>query len=144
MTGVSPDGQITFISKPYGGRASDKAIFEKSRLIEKLEPNHDQIMVDKGFLINDICTLYGIKLIRPPYLKNKAQFSKEEAENTRYIAKARVHVERANQRIKLFKIFAGKMDWSLLPVVHDSFFVVCALVNLSSPILADKRFKKTK
>lgn len=143
MTGVSPDGQITFISKPYGGRASDKLIFEKSKLIERLEPNKDEVMVDRGFLIDAICASHGIKLVRPPFLKNKIQFTKDEAEQTRDIAKARVHVERANQRIKIFKIFASKLDWSLVPVVQDAFTVVCALVNLSSPILADKRFKKT-
>lgn len=140
MTGVSPDGQIIFISEPYGGRASDKAIFERSGLIERLEPFRDQIMVDKGFLIDSICSSYGVKLVRPPFLKNKKKFTKIEAEVTRDIAKARVHVERANQRIKIFKIFSSKLDWTLVPVVQEAFFVVCALVNLSSPILADSRF----
>jgi len=30
-----PAGIITYISKPYGGRCSDKAIFEQSNLVEK-------------------------------------------------------------------------------------------------------------
>ncbi|KAK9720498.1 Helix-turn-helix of DDE superfamily endonuclease [Popillia japonica] len=46
MTGVSPGGIITYISKPYGGRASDKAIFEESNVISLLDPNRDAIMVD--------------------------------------------------------------------------------------------------
>jgi hypothetical protein len=36
MTDVSPTGLITFVSQAYGGRASDKAIFEQSNLIQKL------------------------------------------------------------------------------------------------------------
>lgn len=36
LTGISPGGIITFISKAYGGRVSDKAIFEQSNLIKKL------------------------------------------------------------------------------------------------------------
>lgn len=48
MTGVIPGGNISFISKPFGGRASDTAIFEQSGLVDLLEPN-DGVMVDKGF-----------------------------------------------------------------------------------------------
>ncbi|KAJ8981460.1 hypothetical protein NQ317_000136 [Molorchus minor] len=49
MTGVSPGGLITYVSKCYGGRTSDKAIFEQSGLIKQLEMSKDAIMVDKGF-----------------------------------------------------------------------------------------------
>ncbi|XP_050500735.1 uncharacterized protein LOC126880730 [Diabrotica virgifera virgifera] len=102
MTGVSPAGLITFVSKPYGGRASDKVIFEGSKVINLLEPHRDAIMVDKGFRIDNICDLHNIKLIQPPFLKNKAQLSSEEAIIIAKIASARVHIERSNQRLKIF------------------------------------------
>jgi len=54
LVGITPGGLISFISKPYGGRSSDKAIFEQSNIIENIQPP-DAIMVDKGFLIDDIC-----------------------------------------------------------------------------------------
>lgn len=54
LVGISPDGLITYISKPYGSRSSDKAIFEQSNLIKKVQ-SPDSIMVDIGFLIDDIC-----------------------------------------------------------------------------------------
>lgn len=54
MTGVSPAGLITFISEPYGGRTSDKHIFENSNIAEKLQDG-DGIMVDKGLLIDEFC-----------------------------------------------------------------------------------------
>ncbi|XP_066587815.1 uncharacterized protein [Prorops nasuta] len=37
MTGVTPGGIISFVSSAYGGRASDKAIFEQSKLLQQLE-----------------------------------------------------------------------------------------------------------
>lgn len=52
MTAVSPGG-ITFISKAYPVKRSDKAIFEKSELINMLD-NGDGLMTYKGFLIDDI------------------------------------------------------------------------------------------
>ncbi|KAF0708357.1 THAP-type domain-containing protein [Aphis craccivora] len=55
LIGVSPGGLITYISQPYGGRTSDKSLFEQSGLIQKMSSS-DAIMVDKGFLIDDLCT----------------------------------------------------------------------------------------
>lgn len=54
MTAVTPSGFISYASPCYGGRASDKIIFEQSRVVDKLEPYVDQIMVDKGFLVENI------------------------------------------------------------------------------------------
>lgn len=37
------------------------------------------VMVDKGFLIDDVCNKKGIMVIHPPFLKNQNKFSKEDA-----------------------------------------------------------------
>lgn len=66
LTGVSPGGLVTFISKPFGGRASDKVIFQHSNLISMLDKNC-AIMADKGFFIDKECQEHGIKLYRPPF-----------------------------------------------------------------------------
>jgi len=64
LIGISPGGLITYISKLYGGRASDKAIFEQSNLIELMQ-KPDAVMVDKGFLIDDICKKKYITITFP-------------------------------------------------------------------------------
>lgn len=140
MTGVSPGGIITFISKSYGGRASDKLIFEESDLIKLLTPNRDSIMVDKGFLIDNLCAMYKINLIRPPFLRNKKQLTVEEAICNKEIAAARVHIERSNQRLKIFNIISGKLQWSLVSKIDEIFTIICGITNLSAPILSDERF----
>nr|CAI5842464.1 unnamed protein product [Callosobruchus analis] len=140
MTGVSPGGLITYISKPYGGRASDKVIFEDCNLISLLDASRDAIMVDKGFLIDDICNLYKIKLIRPPFLRSKTQLTRDESILNAKIASARVHIERSNQRLKIFKILSGTLNWALVPMIEDIFTIISAVTNLSRPILADSRF----
>nr|CAI5840547.1 unnamed protein product [Callosobruchus analis] len=134
MTGVSPRG------KPYGGRASDKLIFEESDFIKNLSPNRDSVMVDKGFLIDDLCAMYKIRLIRPPFLKNKQQLTAQEATANKEIAAARVHIERSNQRLKIFKIISGRLQWSLVPKIDEIFLIICGITNLSAPILSDERF----
>lgn len=89
LTACTPGGVLAYVSPGYGGRASDKAIFEQSPIIQHANVDNE-IMVDKGFLIDDICTEHGIKLVRPPFLKKKKQLSQSEAVYNRSIASARV------------------------------------------------------
>jgi len=141
MTAVSPGGLITFISKPFMGRTSDKAIFTMSDFIKLFEIG-DAVMTDKGFLIDDVCFKHNVKLIRPPFLSKKVQFSKEEAILNAKIARARVHIERSNQRLKEFSILSTKVPSYLVPRIEQIFTIICAVVNLSSPILKDDKFNK--
>lgn len=141
MVGVSPAGLITFVSAGYGGRASDKLIFESSGLINLLEEGSG-IMVDKGFLIDDICLTHNVKMYRPPFLRGKKQLDEGEVELNSQIAAARVHIERVNQRLKIFKILSGKLTWNLVPYIDDIFLIISAVTNLSKPILADDKFLK--
>lgn len=139
MVGISPSGLITFISKAYGGRASDKIIFEQSGILKQLNRG-EAVMVDKGFLIDNACAMHGITVIRPPFLRNKKQLSAEQVILNKCISKARVHIERANQRIKIFKILRNRLNWPLIKKIDQIFTIVCAIVNLSSPLIAKDKF----
>lgn len=97
-------------------------------------------MVDKGFLVEEQCGNFGIQLIRPPFLRKKQQLSKEESIKNVHIARARIHIERSNQRLKIFKILSNTVPWNLVPKIEEIFTVICAIVNLSQPILSRERF----
>ena len=140
MTGVTPGGIISFVSKPYGSKASDKAIFEQSLLLQQLEDGMS-VMVDRGFLIDDLCSEYNVKLIRPPFLKDHVQFSADDAVENADIASARMHVERLNQRLKVFEILGSKMGSDLVPISEKIVTILCAVVNLSNPIFKDNLIK---
>ncbi|CAN7995302.1 unnamed protein product [Ixodes hexagonus] len=156
MVGVSPGGLVTYISSGYGGRASDKAIFDhlaraylhgKSIFGKSIFgeyalalPGIDHIMVDKGSLIDSTCETRLIAVVRPPFLHAKKQLSKGEALTTKRIAAARVHVERVIQRIKLLKIASQKIPWHMVPLADDILIIARVLANLSPPVLSDSRF----
>ncbi|XP_062538608.1 uncharacterized protein LOC134206881 [Armigeres subalbatus] len=55
LLGVTPAGLISFCSRAYSGKASDKHIFLKENFIAKLDKHKDEIMVDKGFAIESEC-----------------------------------------------------------------------------------------
>ena len=105
MTEVTPAGLIVSVSESFGGRASDKTIFNHSGILQHLESKRDAVMVDKGFLIDDECMQKKIQLIRPPFMRNKKQLTEVEALENREIACSRVHIERVNQRISNFKFW---------------------------------------
>lgn len=141
MLGISPSGLITYISKAYGGRTSDKQIFAQSEIAEQMIPFVDSIMVDKSFMIDVECVSHGLRLIRPPFLKKKKQLSQQEARETAQIAAARVHVERSIQRIKVFKILHGPIPHHLISYCDKIMRTICGIVNLSAPILSLNKYE---
>lgn len=141
MVSVTPGGLIAHISAGYGGRVSDKHIFEESRVVDLLLPVIDNVMVDRGFLIDQICEDRLIKVIRPPFKKQRKQMSRTDALDTQRIASARAHVERVIQRMKIFKILSTKVTWNMVPLLDDIMMIAAqSLTNLSAPILAPERF----
>lgn len=98
----------------------------------------DAVIVDTGFLIDTICNSQGIKIIRPPFLKNKNKFSKEESLLTKDTARARVRIERINQRLKTYKIFQNKFQWAHL--MADIMTIIGGMCNLCVPIFAEDKF----
>jgi hypothetical protein len=52
LIGIAPNGYITFLSKCYGGRASDKFITNDSGFYDLLERD-DEVMADRGFQIKE-------------------------------------------------------------------------------------------
>ena len=83
---------ISFLSSTYGGSASDRHITESCKLLKLINPG-DVLMADKGFNISDLLVGRGVKLVIPPFLKDKVRFAKENCVKTSTIAKARIHVE---------------------------------------------------
>ena len=94
-------------------------------------------MADRGFLIEDEVKKRGAKLAISifSYSQSCAADSKEVTQ-TKQISRARIHVERAIQRIKLFKILKF-FPLSLLHVSEQMFKVCAYLTNFQCPIIAD-------
>ena len=74
LIAIAPNGLISFVSKEYCGRASDKAITEDSGFYNLLEPN-DMIMADKGFQITEELEARQVTLLIPPGRRCDAQVS---------------------------------------------------------------------
>ena len=135
LIGISPIGFVTFLSDCYAGRASDKFICSDSGFFDLLERD-DEIMADRGFQIKEDLLLRFCSLSVPPGARTKAQMTVGECKKTKDIANLRIHIERAINRIKSYRILK-----TILPItmVHNYDDIVCtcaALCNLK-PLLFD-------
>ena len=143
LIGITPQGVISFLSKAWGGRASDKYITEHCGILEKLLPG-DLVLADRGFNIAESVGLQHAQLNIPAFTKGKKQLSAVDVETTRKIAHVRIHVERVNgcvrQKYMIMQgtlpiIYMHKVDNSGLPTVDKIARVCCALTNLSDSII---------
>ena len=103
LVGVTPYGLISFLSECWGGRVSDKKITQRSGFFEKLEAG-ELVMADRGFLIEEDLAVHGASIVMPPFTRGKKQLSQHEVESARRLSRVRIHVERAIERIKRFRI----------------------------------------
>ena len=91
-------------------------------------------MADRGFDIQDDLTPLGVKLNMPPYLKGKSQLTMNEMIETRRIASARIHVERAMERIKNYHFFDRVLPSALRDLASQTFYVCAVLCNFWPPL----------
>ena len=93
LIGITPQGSVAFISKGWGGRASDVYITKNCGLLQKLLPG-DMVLADGGFTVQDSAGLYCAEVCIPPFTKGRKQLSKAEVDNARRLSRVRIHIER--------------------------------------------------
>ncbi|VEN35545.1 unnamed protein product [Callosobruchus maculatus] len=133
LVGVAPNGVITYASELYPGSVSDKKIVRHCGILDQLEAG-DLIIADKGFLIKDMLP-QGVHLNIPPFLSTP-QFTPEQVIQTRTIARARIHIERAIRRIKHYRILS-LIPASLISHSTEIFQTCVALTNLHCPLIRE-------
>lgn len=135
LVSITPAGAISFVSKAFGGRTSDKVITLRSGYLEMLQ-HGDQVLADRGFLIAEELASRHASLVIPTFTKGKSQLSAREIEQTRKIAHVRIHVERAIEQLKNFQILSSQMSMYLVPH-SDSIVTLCsAICNLHPKLVS--------
>lgn len=144
LIGITPQGTVSFISKGWGGRASDKFITEHCGLLNKLLPG-DLVLADRGFDIEDSVGLYAARLQIPSFTKGKPQLSVLDIETTRSLANVRIHVERVIGAVRQKYTILGHgvvpiqylMSDDTEPCLLDKIAVVCcALTNCCKSVVS--------
>lgn len=134
LVGIAPNGMITFLSKAWGGRASDQLITRESGFLRHIEPT-DLILADRGFTIKEDLMMRGATLEIPPPSSGLEQMSRQKVKKTKKIANARIHVERAIGRMKWFAILKHVLPINLVPLMDDIIVICAGLCNLLPPLV---------
>ncbi|EDO29906.1 predicted protein, partial [Nematostella vectensis] len=147
LVGITPQGSISFVSKAWGGRTSDKFLTDNCGMLELLVPG-DLVMADRGFTINESLMFYRAEPAIPAFTRGKDQLDPLDVENTRGIANVRIHVERVIGLLRrTYTILAGILPIDFLlsdqkgprdarvPMIDRIVRLCAALTNLSNGIV---------
>jgi len=142
LISCSPTGSINFVSKAWGGRASDKTIVLESGFDKHTFHNPgDQILADRGFDLKEEFNIGSRStLIVPAFKRMRKQLTSLDVEETRKIAHVRIHIERVicelRNRYKILGEGGGTMPLTLVKARNgictiDQIVTTCAaLCNL--------------
>ncbi|XP_061170921.1 uncharacterized protein LOC133180406 [Saccostrea echinata] len=139
LVGITPTGAFSYVSELWGGNVSDRYITANSDFLDLISAG-DEVMADRGFIIRDYLLEQRAKLVIPPFT-HKCRWGKgkrlnaSEIRRTRQIAKLRIHVERAIQRLKSYKLLSGILPINLKPIASQILVVAAFLCNLSKPLV---------
>eukprot|EP00794_Sanderia_malayensis_P010598 gene10598-11719_t len=133
LIAVTPNGSACFISDLYEGNTDDVTITEKCGILDYIHPG-DLLLVDKGFTIQDLLYSKQATIKIPAFLGSRSKLTKEEEIETKRIAKARIHVERFNERLKKFLLVGRTIPLSLTPITSQMVYVASCLVNFQGPL----------
>ncbi|XP_002731860.1 uncharacterized protein LOC100372863, partial [Saccoglossus kowalevskii] len=143
LIGISPQGVISYISKAWGGRVSDKHLTENCGFLDNILPG-DLVLADRGFDLSDTLGLMCAQIKVPTFMRGKKQLSMPEVIDTRKIANVRIHVERVIGSVRQkYLILNGPLpidfvmykDNEGVTMIDKLVVVCCALTNLSPSVV---------
>ena len=123
-----------FVSRLYGGHISDRAMTQDCGLIDLLDSG-DVVMADKGFDIQHLLAPRKAILNIPPFMGGKEQLMLVEEADTRCIASVGIHVERAIEFIKNYRVLQRVIPISIHEQLNQIWFICCMFTNFLCPLV---------
>ncbi|XP_041347169.1 uncharacterized protein LOC121367048 [Gigantopelta aegis] len=111
LIGITPQGTVSYISKAWGGRVSDKYITEHDGFLNNILPG-DLVLADRGFDIQATVGAMMAEVKIPAFTRGKNQLAPVDIETTRKIAHVRIHVERVIGTVRQ-KILHSKWTFTI-------------------------------
>jgi hypothetical protein len=102
LVAITPNRMFSDVSPCFGGRASDKFIFNNYAFVSLIKPN-DQIMADRGFKVKEDVMVVHTRLVIPPSTCRNIAMSSGDVSETSKIANVRIYVGQAIGRLKTFR-----------------------------------------
>ena len=94
-------------------------------------------MVDGGFVIYDELKELGVVLNIPCFLAGRDQLTAAEVKESQSIASVRIHVERAIQRVKKFRVLRNEIPLSFYGSVNQIWTACYMLCNFMTAFIQE-------
>ncbi|XP_057305441.1 uncharacterized protein LOC130642372 [Hydractinia symbiolongicarpus] len=130
LIAVNLNGAACFVSDLYEGSVDDVRIFKTCGLFNP----GDSFLVDKGFTVQDVLLSKQATIFIPPFLGKRDSLTKKEIMLTKRIAKAGIHVERFNERLKKFRLTCGTIPLVLSPMASQLVYYASELELFSKMV----------
>ncbi len=144
LIGIMPFGTISYISRCWGGRVSDKNLTQECSFLNLLDPG-EVVLADHGFSISEDIAIHSAHLEIPAFTRGKKQLMQREVEQSREFCSVQIHVERVIGVLKnRYTIIEEPMQIKMLKRKYDSedthidkiFTVCCALTNVGATVVS--------
>lgn len=135
LLGSTPDGYISYISKGFGGRISDKNLVEKSDFLDWV-PSGTVIMTDRAF--KDIKALLmgkGVKVLLSQSVHTSSKPATKKSVQIKTFKNLSVHLERVLKSVREFKFLNSVVSHKHIGYLNDIVLISCGLVNLQNETL---------
>ena len=131
LLSMTASGAMEWVSDGYGGRITDPEQVEVSGFLDLLDKGCD-VMVDKGFLIQEMVQRKGCICWMPPKMaRGQEEATAEESDETSIVARLRIFVEQGVRSIKEWGWFNCQvaLKISQLHLHGDMVFILSMLQN---------------
>ncbi len=118
---------VSYVSKSYCGSASDRQLIENSDLLDGRFERGDEILADRGILVQDLFATQDVKMNTPTTLKGGNQLAAATVVSDCRISSKRVHVERVRGLAKTYRILQYGLNHSKTPFGSRIAFVCIKL-----------------
>lgn len=140
LIGMTLRGSIGFLSRGWGGGASDEHITLNCGFLDSLLPG-DIVLADRGFDLRENVGMLYAEVKFPAFTNGRCQLAARGVEETRKIAHLRTHVERVTGNVcQKYKMLSGTIPMDMMLKCEDEkvsvldkiVTVCCVLTNQCS------------
>ena len=127
-TKLQPNGAVCFIFNLFEGSISGVDIIDQCGILQQINSG-DALLLENGFTIQHILLTNQAAIFISPFLGKRDTFTKEEVMLTKRIAKAKIQVERFNERLKRFRTLHRVIPLTLYPIAFQMVYVASCIIN---------------
>ena len=127
-------GSISYLSDASAGSATDRFITEDTNIAAWFTPGYF-VLFHKGFNVEDLFLQYKVTARIRSFVRSKRLLTPSEVAIGKWIASARIFIERVIGRLKEFWLLDHTWPLNVVVPVDQIWITACAITYMQPPLL---------